>query len=86
MAIKTQRNESEKKIRNAQMRWILILIAAVQIDQIVCSAICVQDGDELGVWVNSQCYCANKRDLSKIIPRVPKNGAAILNKKTYIWE
>ena len=38
--------------------------------QIVCETLCYQDGDELGVIINKQCYCANRRDTSLIVQRV----------------
>lgn len=48
---------------------------------IICSTICVHDGDELGVMIKDKCYCANSRDTSKIIVKVPKQTQPVtLNK------
>jgi len=38
--------------------------------QIICETVCYQDGDEAGFVIKGQCYCANKRDVTKIITKV----------------
>lgn len=54
---------------------------------IICRTVCVHEGDEKGVIIDNKCYCANYKDLSKIIVRVPKNGGLVAEKKKpYIWE
>jgi hypothetical protein len=64
---------------------ILALLICVEVypcdeKHIICSTVCVHEGDELGVMIKDKCYCANSRDVSKIITRVPKNGAVVINK------
>lgn len=66
-------------------KYAVILILCAYLD-IVCKTVCQQDGDELGVIINNSCYCANKRDVSKIIVRVPKNGGQIQTKKPSYYE
>lgn len=63
---------------------LLICLETYPCDEkhIICSVVCVQDGDELGVMIKDKCYCANSRDVSKIITKVPKNGAVIISKNT----
>lgn len=68
----------------------LICLEVYQCDEkhIICSVVCVQDGDEIGVMIKDKCYCSNSRDTSKIIVKVPKNGAAVVAKQTprYFFE
>lgn len=50
---------------------LCIIIYALTEIQIVCRTVCLQDGDEIGIVLNKKdCYCANKRDVSKVILRV----------------
>lgn len=52
--------------------------------KITCNVICRTDGDEAGFVIGKDCFCANKRNLSHIVVKVPKNGRAIIDKtKSY---
>lgn len=42
-------------------------------DKIVCHTVCVQDGDDIGVIINSKCYCGNARDVSKVILKLNRD-------------
>lgn len=54
---------------------------------IICNTVCKHEGDEKGVVIKGKCYCANYRDLDKIIVKVPKQGGLVAEKrKPYIWE
>ena len=53
---------------------------------IICKTVCAQDGDDKGIVIDNKCYCANYRDLSKIIARVPLNGGLVANKPKRIWD
>ena len=55
----------------------IIMLVVCSNFEFACKIICVQDGDEIGVAIDNECYCANKRDITKIITRVPKNGKTI---------
>jgi hypothetical protein len=48
------------------------------VPQVICSVICQQDGDQKGVIIKDQCFCANHRDMTKIPNWVPKRGKAII--------
>lgn len=48
---------------------------------IICSVVCIQDGDEIGVMIKDKCYCANVRDTSKIIVKVPKQTQPVVINK-----
>lgn len=50
---------------------------------IVCNTICKQDGDELGIIVKDKCYCANARDIDKVITKVNVKGKIITPKIMY---
>lgn len=41
--------------------------------KIICESVCAQDGDEKGILIGQDCYCANKRDLKKILTKVNSN-------------
>jgi hypothetical protein len=41
--------------------------------KVICETVCVQDGDEKGVMIGPDCYCANKRDVKKILTKVNRN-------------
>lgn len=59
------------------MIWLLFVYAVSCTDldkkKIVCETVCLQDGDEIGFIYNGNCYCANKRDLSRIPMRLNRN-------------
>ena len=55
-------------------KYAIIIILCAYLD-VVCKVTCIQDGDDKGVLIDNQCYCANKRDLSKILIKVPSQGA-----------
>lgn len=48
----------------------------------VCDVLCKTDGDERGILISNSCYCANPRDISKFVTRVPRQGTgkAIISK------
>lgn len=57
------------------MRLVLISLFILSLctinkDLIVCQTVCAQDGDEIGIIINSKCFCANSRDVSKVLVRV----------------
>ncbi len=52
---------------------------------IVCQTVCLQDGDSKGLLIDNQCYCANPRDISKIIVRVPKANGSVYPKSKFEW-
>lgn len=57
--------------------------------KIVCEAVCAQDGDEKGIVIGPYCYCANKRDLNKILTKVNSNfrlKTLIDEKKTHYYD
>jgi hypothetical protein len=55
------------------MALIFTLALACDHNKIVCQTVCSQDGDQIGVIIDQKCYCANQRDLSKIVSRVPNS-------------
>jgi hypothetical protein len=64
---------------------LLLSINSMACDElkIVCKTVCQQDGDELGLVIDNKCYCANQRDVSKLVTKVPKNGQVIQNKVSF---
>ncbi len=56
--------------------------ACLDKNKIICETVCIQDGDEKGILVDGQCYCANKRDTSKVIIRAKRNWS---DPKPEIW-
>lgn len=51
-------------------RILVLALVCVNAVDLTCKVVCRQDGDELGVIIDSRCYCANQRDITRIIPRV----------------
>ncbi len=71
------------------MILILIVSLAFACDEraIICNTVCQHDDDEIGIILNNKCYCANSKDVSKFVIRVPKHGAMIqVSKPKPIWE
>lgn len=53
----------------------------------VCRAICVQDGDQLGIVIKEKCYCANFRNIDDVFVKVPLRGGMVkAEPKKYVWE
>ena len=48
--------------------------------KITCDVLCKTDGDQHGFIIDNKCFCANQRDLSHIVVKVPKTGRAIIDK------
>ena len=67
---------------------IIILIACASELEIICQTVCRQDGDAGGVIIKNTCYCANPRDVSKIIFKIDNNlrGQLIKNPPKYFFE
>lgn len=53
--------------------------------ELVCKVVCQQDGDDLGIIVNDRCYCANFRNVDKVVIRVA-NDFRTEKKKLWSWE
>ena len=53
--------------------------------QIICKTICIQDGDEAGLFINKKCYCMNERDINKVILKIPQNYNPP-EKPKYYWD
>ena len=62
---------------------ILLLSFAFACDNLkaVCHTVCLHDGDQMGIVLNQNCYCANARDVTKIVTTVPKTITYKDNKK-----
>lgn len=67
--------------------FLTVKVHACDKMNIVCKVVCMHDGDQRGVVIDSKCYCANQRDVNQFFVRVPKNGRAVITeKKVSIWE
>lgn len=71
---------------NIVLYIILVLLICVEVypcdeNHIICKTICIHEGDQLGIIIKDKCYCANERDTSKVIVKVPKQANPVtLNK------
>lgn len=72
------------------MRQIVISLAylctTLQIMQIKCDTICKHEGDEIGIVLDDKCFCANSKDMSKVIYKVPKYGGQVAEKKKSYYD
>ena len=62
---------------NKYLYTCIIILALCSDFEFACKIVCAHDGDERGTVIDGSCYCANKRDITNIITRVPRYGKQV---------